>query len=178
MASTKTPRDSATRTPKEKTVDLPPRGPRNPDPITDAAGAHPIETGVGAALAGAAAGALAGAVGGPLGAVAGAIAGGAAVGGVAGHAVGEMIDPTFENEWVAGYTKSKSKPPSEAEIATLRRAFRFGMNAQSMYSSTDFLAVEVDLRRSWERLESAKWDTVRDAVRAGFDRTYCCSNPM
>ncbi|MFT3879647.1 MAG: hypothetical protein QM703_08305 [Gemmatales bacterium] len=37
-----------------KKTDLPPRGNRNPDPITGAAGAHPIETGVGAALGGAA----------------------------------------------------------------------------------------------------------------------------
>ena len=37
----------------EKTVDLPPYGPRNPDPITDAPGSHPIETGVGAVLEGA-----------------------------------------------------------------------------------------------------------------------------
>src|SRR5262245_20840839 len=31
----------------EKTVDLPPYGPRNPDPLTDAPGSHPIETGIG-----------------------------------------------------------------------------------------------------------------------------------
>ena len=32
-----------------KKLDLPPKGNRNPDPITNEAGAHPIETGVGAA---------------------------------------------------------------------------------------------------------------------------------
>ena len=40
----------------EKTVDLPPYGPRNPDPITNAPGSHPIETGIGAAIGGAASG--------------------------------------------------------------------------------------------------------------------------
>lgn len=178
MAATKKPRDTSSATPKSKTVDLPPRGDRNPDPITDASGAHPIETGVGATMAGVAAGALAGAIGGPLGAVAGAIAGGAAVGGIAGHAVGEMIDPTIEDNWISEYTKSQAKPPTEAERETLRRAFRFGMASQAKYSSTDFREVENDLRRDWESRESASWSRVRDAVRVGFDRTSYCSKPM
>ena len=38
----------------EKKVDVPPQGDRNPDPLTDAPGSHPIETGIGAAAAGAA----------------------------------------------------------------------------------------------------------------------------
>jgi len=45
----------------EKTVDVPPHGDRNPDPITDAPGSHPVETGVGAAVAGAASGVAVGA---------------------------------------------------------------------------------------------------------------------
>ena len=47
-------RKKATKTDSEKKVDLPPKGPRNADPLTDAPGAHPIETGVGATLGGAA----------------------------------------------------------------------------------------------------------------------------
>lgn len=177
MAATKNPQDTS-RTPKTKTVDLPPRGDRNPDPITDAPGAHPIETGVGATLAGVAAGALAGALGGPLGAVAGAIAGGAAVGGVAGHAVGELIDPTLEDNWISDYAKSQANPPTEAERETLRRAFRFGTASQANYSSTDFREVENDLRRDWESRESASWEIVREAVRVGFDRTSYCPTSM
>jgi hypothetical protein len=45
----------------EKTVDVPPRGSRNPDPITDQPGSHPVETGVGAAVGGAATGMAVGA---------------------------------------------------------------------------------------------------------------------
>jgi phage tail tape-measure protein len=182
MAAAKQPRDTSAETKKgtkkAKMVDLPPHGDRNPDPITNAAGAHPIETGVGAALAGAAAGALAGALGGPLGAVAGAIAGGAAVGGVAGHAAGEMIDPTFEDKWISDYRNSQANPPTQAELETLRRAFRFGMASQADYSSTDFREVESDLRRSWESREYESWEKVRDAVRVGFDRTSYSPNPM
>ena len=70
-------RKKATKKDKEKTVDLPPKGPRNTDPLSGAAGAHPIETGVGAALGGAGAGLAVGALGGPVGAVIGAAVGGA-----------------------------------------------------------------------------------------------------
>ena len=41
---------------------------RNPDPITNAPGAHPVGVGIGAAAGGAATGAVAGAVAGPVGA--------------------------------------------------------------------------------------------------------------
>ena len=43
---------NATKTKPTKSVDLPPYGPSNPDPLTDSPGSHPIETGVGAALIG------------------------------------------------------------------------------------------------------------------------------
>ena len=56
----------------EKSVDLPPYGSRNPDPVTDAPGSHPVETGLGAVIGGVASGLAVGAVGGPLGAVGGA----------------------------------------------------------------------------------------------------------
>src|SRR4051794_19941667 len=76
-----------------KTVDVPPRGGRNLDPITKAPGAHPVEVGVGTALGGAAAGLAAGAAAGPVGAVLGAVVGGVA-GGYGGKVVGEALDPT------------------------------------------------------------------------------------
>ena len=76
---------------REKKADLPPKGRRNPDPITNAPGAHPIETGIGAAVAGAASGLAVGAVAGPVAAVVGAAAG-AVAGGYAGKGVGEIID--------------------------------------------------------------------------------------
>ncbi|MBX9580400.1 MAG: hypothetical protein K2X87_08840, partial [Gemmataceae bacterium] len=89
--------DHTTKDP-EKTVDVPPYGSRNPDPLTDQPGSHPIETGVGAVIGGAASGLAVGTLtGGPVGAVIGAIVGGAAAGGLAGKGVGELIDPTTED---------------------------------------------------------------------------------
>jgi hypothetical protein len=79
--------------PPKKTIDLPPTGLGNDDPLTGQPGAHPIETGIGTALAGTATGMILGVAAGPVGAVAGAVGGGRA-GGYAGHVVGETIDPT------------------------------------------------------------------------------------
>ena len=84
---------------RSKSVDLPPGGNLNRDPISKAPGAHPVEVGVGTALGGAAAGLAAGSLAGPVGAVVGAVVGGVA-GGYGGKAVGEAIDPTTEDAWL------------------------------------------------------------------------------
>src|SRR3982750_2902361 len=73
---------------EKKTVDLPPEGRRNPDPVTDQPGSHPIETGIGAAAGGAASGMAVGA------------SPGAVAGGLAGKGIGEVIDPTTEDNWL------------------------------------------------------------------------------
>jgi phage tail tape-measure protein len=79
----------------------------NLDPITGAAGAHPVGVGLGAAVGGIAAGAAAGTVAaGPLGTVVGAAVG-AIAGGLGGKAVAEHFDPTL-----AGTT------PSEDDLRT------------------------------------------------------------
>jgi len=64
----------------------------NPDPISGAAGSHPVGTGIGAA-GGAAAGASIGAVAGPIGAAVGTLIG-AVAGGLAGKGAAEAIRPT------------------------------------------------------------------------------------
>ena len=154
-----------------KSADLPPHGPRNPDPITDAPGSHPIETGVGAAVGGAASGAAVGAVGGPLGAVAGAIVGGAVAGGLAGKGIGELIDPTTEDNWIREYFKDAAQP-TEEDLSAQREAFRHGLQARSRYPHTPFHSVEDHLRDEWEESgHSQKWPRVFESVRAGFERT-------
>jgi hypothetical protein len=156
-----------------KAVDLPPRGPHNRDPLTDAPGSHPIETGIGAAVGGAATGLAVGALtAGPVGAVVGAIAGGAVVGGLAGKGVGELIDPT-EDYWVRElFKKDGEAEPTEEELAAQRRAFRYGLAAQSQFPGKMFRDVEDDLHRGWvEGGETTPWARVYRSVQAGFDRT-------
>jgi len=94
-----------------KSVDVPPRGKPNRDPITKAPGAHPVEVGVGATLVGAAAGLAAGMLAGPVGTVVGAVVGGVA-GGYGGKALGEAIDPT---------TKTAARPAARAAKARTGR---------------------------------------------------------
>ena len=99
-------RKGSKATGKTKKTDLPPKGRRNPDPLSGESGAHPVETGVGAALGGAAAGAAGGAIAGPAGAAIGAVAG-AVAGGYAGKSVGEVIDPTIEDGWLREFHESQ-----------------------------------------------------------------------
>jgi len=160
----------------EKSADLPPYGSRNPDPITDTPGSHPIETGVGAALGGAASGAAVGAVGGPVGAVIGGIVGGAIAGGYAGKGVGELVDPTTEDNWLREYHSSETAHPAGATHETYRPAYKYGMQAAAAHAGTGkrFEDAEADLRSDWEKTHAASglsWDKARGAARHAFDRT-------
>jgi len=158
----------------EKTADLPPTGSRNPDPITDAPGSHPIETGVGALVGGAASGAALGAVGGPVGAIVGGIIGGAVAGGYAGKGVGELIDPTTEDNWLREYFGSESGKAAGATHDTYRPAYRYGMQAAGAHTGKRFEDVETDLRSGWEKSggqAGMTWDQARGAARHAFDRT-------
>lgn len=157
----------------EKKTDLPPTGDRNPDPITDAAGAHPIETGVGAALGGAAAGAAAGAVAGPAGAAVGAVVG-AVAGGYAGKGVGEYIDPTVEDEWLRDYVDNREKIKKSESYDTFRPAYRYGIEHAARCEDRRFEDIEPELKSGWDayRGESALgWDRARNAARDAWDRT-------
>jgi uncharacterized protein (TIGR02271 family) len=158
----------------KKKVDLPPKGPRNADPLTDAAGAHPIETGVGAGLGGAAAGLAIGAVGGPVGAVIGGIVGGAVAGGLAGKGVGELIDPTTEDAWLREYFGSDSPHKKGETHEHYRDAYRYGLTSATTHTGRRFEDVEPDLRSGWEKARGTsamRWDDARGAVRHAFDRT-------
>jgi len=170
MASKK----KATKKDKEKSVDLPPKGPRNPDPLTDAAGAHPIETGVGAALGGAGAGLAIGAAGGPVGAVIGGIVGGAVAGGLAGKGIGELIDPTTEDTWLRGYFGSRRERTKGETHEDYRPAYRYGLAASERFPGKRFEECEVDLRSGWDQARGTSamtWDQARGAVKNAYDRT-------
>jgi len=158
----------------EKSVDVPPYGSRNPDPITDSPGSHPIETGIGAAIGGIASGAAMGAVGGPVGAVIGGIIGGTVAGGLAGKGVGELIDPTTEDNWLREYHTTEGHKVASTPDAH-RSAYRYGL-AQSRtdtYAGKRYEDIETDLRSGWEKSRGETdlgWDHARGAVRHAYDR--------
>src|SRR5580692_2214877 len=139
----------ATKINPEKKVDLPPTGRRNADPITDAPGAHPIETGIGAAAAGAATGMAVGAFTGPVGAAIGAAVG-AVAGGYAGKGVGELIDPTIEDNWLRDNFKSRPYIEEGDRFEDYNPAFRYGALAESKYGDAGIDLMDEQLQRDWE----------------------------
>lgn len=157
----------------EKTVDVPPRGDRNADPITDAPGSHPVETGIGAAIGGAASGLAVGAVAGPVGAAIGAAAG-AIAGGYAGKGIGELIDPTTEDNWLRDNFGSRDYVHQGETFDTYRPAYQYGGHAESHYQGRPFDDIETDLRNDWNASHGGhgmNWDSARGAVRDAYDRT-------
>jgi hypothetical protein len=157
----------------EKKVDLPPTGSRNPDPISKAPGAHPIEAGVGAAVVGAAAGAGAGAVAGPVGAAIGAVVGGVA-GGYAGKAVGEMIDPTTDDSWLRDNFASRPYVKRGDTYESYQPAYSYGGEAECQHGDCGFEQIENDLEHDWNARAgepSMPWSRARSAVKDGYDRT-------
>lgn len=160
----------ATRKDKEKSVDLPPTGDRNADPITDAPGSHPIETGVGAAVGGVAAGAAIGSVAGPVGTAIGAAVG-AVVGGYAGKGVGEMIDPTAEDAWLREGFPSRSYAKG-ATYDTYKPAYDYARGCDATCADRPFKEVETDLRAGWDKSEHASnlpWEKAKPAMRDVYD---------
>lgn len=157
----------------EKSVDLPPKGSRNADPITDTPGSHPIETGIGAALAGAATGIAVGAVAGPIGAAIGAAAG-AIAGGYAGKGVGELIDPTTEDNWLRDNFASRPYVKEGESYETYVPDYRYGATAESRYTGQSFDEVEPELRLEYDRSAAAKlrkWEHVRPAISDAYNRS-------
>jgi hypothetical protein len=157
----------------EKKVDLPPAGRRNADPITNAPGSHPIETGIGAAAVGAASGMVIGAVTGPVGAAIGAAVG-AVAGGYAGKGVGEMIDPTTEDNWLRDNFASRPYVQEGDTFEKYQPAYRYGAVAESRYGADDFDTIEEDLESDWHSQADRPvmpWNHVRGAVKDSYERT-------
>ena len=162
---------SAKINPKQK-VDLPPTGRRNADPLTNAPGSHPIETGVGAAAIGAVSGMAAGAVAGPVGAGIGAAVG-AIAGGYAGKGIGEMIDPTTKDSWLRDNFASRRYVQQGDTFEKYQPAYRYGAEVECRYGADKFEAVEGKLESDWHnRTEDPvmPWKHVRDAVKDSYER--------
>lgn len=160
---------------KAKTADLPPKGERNTDPLSGASGAHPIETGVGAAVGGAATGLAIGVLGGPVGAVIGGTIGGAVAGGLAGKGVGELIDPTLEDTWVREYHATQTDHQEGVTPEHYRPAYRYGLASYSRYGGKKFEDVEPEMRSGWEEgrgTSTMGWDEARPAAWHAYQRLW------
>ncbi|WP_165072160.1 YsnF/AvaK domain-containing protein [Paludisphaera rhizosphaerae] len=161
----------STRKNPEKSVDVPPYGDRNPDPITDAPGAHPVETGIGAALGGMATGAAIGTVAGPVGTAIGAALG-ALAGGLAGKGVGELIDPTSEDAWLRESFPSRHYAKKGETYEYYEPAYTYARDSETRFAGRPFAEVEQDLKANWDKTKhpaDLSWDKAKPAVKDVFD---------
>ena len=160
------------RNTREKKIDLPPRGNRNADPITDEPGAHPIEAGIGAAVAGAAGGVAVGSVAGPVAAAVGAVVG-AVAGGYAGKGLGEMIDPTTEDNWLRDQFESRPYVKKGEAFETFVPAYRYGAEAEAKYGDAGIDLMDEQLQREWEASKDSDmpWAKAKAAVHDAYERT-------
>lgn len=144
--------------------------PANRDPLTDAPGAHPIGTGIGAA-GGAVTGAAAGSIGGPIGAAVGGIAG-ALVGGLAGKGAAEAVNPTVEDAyWRETYEREPYYQPGRS-YDEYRPAYELGWSS-ARTADTGFDAVEPQLAHEWNSARATSqldWEHARPATRAAWER--------
>ncbi len=158
---------------KQKRFDLPPKGSRNPDPITDEPGAHPIEAGIGAAVAGAASGLAAGALAGPVAAAVGAAVG-AIAGGYAGKGIGELIDPTSDDNWLRDHFESFEYPEADESFETYEPVYRYGGEVEAKYGDAGWDAIVDDVEKEWAQSQfypSMKWPKAREAVKDAYRRS-------
>ncbi len=147
----------------------------NRDPITDAPGAHPVGTGLGAtggAVVGAAAmGAAAGTAAGPVTAAVGGITG-AVVGGLLGKAAAESVNPTTEAAyWRESFT-SEPYYLTGRPFEDYGPAYELGWSGRVRYVD-DFDTVEHYLARDWETRRGGStltWDEARPAAQAAWSR--------
>ena len=151
----------------------------NPDPITGAAGAHPIGTGIGAAAGGAAgvagavaAGAAAGTAVGPIGTVVGAAVG-AVIGGLAGKGVAELIDPTAEETYWRGNYSDRPYVRSGATFDDYGPAYRYGVDSFSRYEGRTFADAAPELERGWDSARGTSrlhWNEAKNAANDAWQR--------
>ncbi len=142
----------------------------NPDPLTGQPGAHPVGTGVGAALGAAGAGPPGG-TGGPVCRRRGSRRGG--VGGLAGKGVAESIDPTVEDRyWRENYTQ---RPYYDAKTSyeEYQPAYKYGWEQRAKDAHRSFDEAEEALRRNWHSAKdnsTLSWDKAKHATRDAWDR--------
>lgn len=144
----------------------------NADPLSGAAGAHPVGTGVGAALGGAAAGAAAGTVAGPVGTIAGAAVG-ALLGGLAGKGVAEAIDPTRERAYWSENFRGRDYVEQDSSFDDYGPAYGFGVEARGRHPGREFDDVESQLSGEWDSgrgTSGLDWERARHAARDAWNR--------
>ena len=145
----------------------------NRDPISGAAGAHPVGVGIGAAAGGIAGGAAAGTLAaGPVGTVVGAAVG-AVIGGLGGKAVAEHYDPTVEEQHWRNNFENEPYYQRGRTFDDYAPAYRLGGEARDRYGDRSFDDIQDDLADDYERTRGQsglEWRDAREPTRAAWLR--------
>lgn len=143
----------------------------NRDPISDAPGAHPVGTGLGAAGGAATGAAIGTAVGGPIGLAVGGVAG-AIAGGLAGKGVAEAVNPTAEDAYWRDNYSSRPYVSDGQSYDEHQPAYRYGWESRSQNAGKKWDEVESDLSRGWDKARghsSMAWDDAKMAAHDAWD---------
>ncbi|MBA4188089.1 MAG: hypothetical protein C0467_08720 [Planctomycetaceae bacterium] len=85
-----------------------------------------------------------------------------------GKGIGDLASAEVVDGWTHDYLSGEGDP---ADSRGLAAAFRFGIKADGRCAGLSFVESEPELRSEWSSEKGRPpWETVRDAVWAGFDR--------
>jgi hypothetical protein len=147
-------------------------GSANRDPMSGAAGAHPVGVGTGAASGGIAGAVVGGVVGGPIGAGVGAVVG-AVTGGLAGKSAAEAINPTTEHAYWSKELEHRPYYTKGTSYEQYGPAFQYGWESCARHKGRAFKDVEPQLGREWESRRGTSrlsWNQAKDATCDAWQR--------
>ncbi len=85
-----------------------------------------------------------------------------------GRGIGDLADADMIEGWTHDYLSGQGDP---TDTKGLGGAFRFGVKADGRCAGQSFVESEPELRSEWSSEKGRlPWESVRDAVWAGFDR--------
>jgi hypothetical protein len=82
--------------------------------------------------------------------------------------IGHLVDGATIDGWLRDYLSGRAEVTNEGE---LDYAYRFGVRVEPLYAGRTFVDAEPEIRSEWScERNRCPWETVRDAIWAGFDR--------
>jgi hypothetical protein len=87
-----------------------------------------------------------------------------------GKGIGDLVDVETIDAWVGEYLSNR-KITSNEDREVLAAAFQFGVRNEGPHAGQSFIEAEPEIRADWSSERGhVSWESVRDAIWAGFDR--------
>jgi len=92
------------------------------------------------------------------------------VSGSDGKGIGHLVDTKIIEVWMREYLGGRTEMIA-IEPSILISAFQFGVRAEGRFAGQSFIEAEPQIRSEWSsEISRLPWESVKDAVWAGFDR--------